>query len=192
MTRENRLEKLDHLRNLALSNDDTRALFKEKTEVIDKLNHNRPGDSYSLEPSPKPEGDIELPKKEKENKSFKESYEDNIKKTRDDYDQKIYDNIEKDFETQGYDEHLEELKELDKTEVGILMENDGAEKLIQYQEEKQHELEKIEVDPEQSMKLSNEERDAIMERGSLIDFEENGKDMDLDTDKTPSPSDDFE
>jgi hypothetical protein len=97
-----------------------------------------------LKPTPKPEGDFELPKKDKGDKSFKDSYEDGIKKTRNDYDHKIYDSIKKEFQNEGYDDYLEQLEELDKEEVGILVEsNDGANKLLDYQEEKEKGQDKV-------------------------------------------------
>ncbi|WP_303316849.1 hypothetical protein Q4Q34_08575 [Flavivirga abyssicola] len=201
MTREDKHKQLEELRDLARINEKTRSLVEERNEVIDKLNHNRPSDTYILTPTPKPKGDFELPKKKKVNKNFKESYEDGIQKTRNDYDQKIYDSVKTYFQNEGYYEYLEEVEELNKTEVGILMEsNDGANKLIDYQKEKLKEQEKEtsnkepiqEIDVEKSIKLSNEERDKIIEHGTSIDFDENGKDIELGRDKAPSPSDDFE
>ena len=192
MTREKRLEKLDHLRNLALSNNDTRAILKEKTEAIDKLTHNRPSNPNILKPTPKPEGDFELPKKGKGDKGFKDTYEEGIKNTRDDYDQKIYDSIEKNFENQGYDEYLMELKELDKKEVSILVgSNDGANRLLDYQDEKQkqQELEKdvdFRIDEKEEKEFHQEqevvpsiEEESQINKDSNLDFRMD----DMETDK---------
>ncbi|GAA3643588.1 hypothetical protein [Flavivirga jejuensis] len=200
MTRENKWEQLDDLRNVALGDSDTGNLVKEKREIIDKLNHNRPDRSYSLEPSPKPKGDIEIPKNKKEGKEGKDSYQDHINKTRDDYDQKIYETIKQNFESHEFDEYIEQLDELNKTEIGILMENDGANKLLDYQEEKQQELDKTnsdkepiqEIDVEQSMKLSNEQRDEIIEHGSYIDLDDDSKNKDIDRNKTEKELSDFQ
>lgn len=48
------------------------------------------------------------------------------------------------------------------------------------------------MDSNSSIKLSIDQRDKMIEKSPIFDFDNNAKDIDLRRDKSPSPSDDFE
>lgn len=209
MSREDKIEHYTYLRDLVLSDDGTRDLVKEKLEVIDKMRHSQISKTPSLEPRFTPSYDIDIPPEKNIGNDFKERQNQRIENTIESYDKRIEKSIQENFELKGYQEQLEDMNNLNHKEIGILMENDGERKLLDYQKELEQEKikqERTELKKDEFGKSEfsinhndavldkdQKEIDNIYDRTLHTDLDDNTPDKDLeDIDKKLDPSDDFE
>lgn len=191
MTREEKFNKYSELRDLVLDNDDIAALSIERNETLDKLLHNQKS-SYS-EPIPNltPKDDLNLPKEKQLSDDFKKSQKENIEQTQQDYDEQIYNSAKEHFEKEGYND-LDDLKDvggLDKTELGILLEENGVDKLIEYQKEQELEKPQKEQTKNDLPTQMDDKKSELIYGGNEIKQDKSDKQVDLE--KVQSHEKDF-
>jgi hypothetical protein len=136
MTRQDKQEEYDTLRNIALSNQDVRELITQKEATLDKMVQSQQSVFYTPQPTFRPKGDLNLPKEHKLSDQLRSSQRERINQTRQDYDSHLKEKVleyckEKEF----YD--IEKVEALSEKETGILLEENGVEKLLDYQKDQE-------------------------------------------------------
>lgn len=178
-------KKYEELRDLILVNKEIRDLVKERDKTIDALNQSKSSGYYTLEPSLTPKGDINLPKEKRMSKKFEQSQKDKILDTRQGYDKRIYELSQKHFEKEGYNDEidLKNLGGLNEKEIGILVEEDGVSKLIDYQKEKglptyltDEKYEQVWKEKRDDFSKNKQDIDKVP-RKEVVQFDHNQKDL---------------
>ena len=182
-------KKLDDLdlitiRELGKSSQKVQDLINDKNLEIHDIELKQTVKFKKLDPAPKPDGDIRITKlNAKEMRSWQETKQE-IKRIEAMYADQIKSAMEEQVLETDADHLLPALKQIDKDDLPILIEK-GVDAYKERQVEKQKEL-------EQALEFDLDDTSKFDDYPLYYDFDDNSKDMNLDKDKTPSPSDGFE
>jgi hypothetical protein len=136
MTIEKKNE-LKRLREVALGESKIHGIIQEKNETLDHLRHNQKSHSFEPQPTLTPKDDLDLPKSKKLSDELKKTQKNKIEDTRKHYDQKIEERARENVDKMGSDHQKEQMDSLSQEEVVLLTEENGVDKVLEYQEEKQ-------------------------------------------------------
>lgn len=170
------------IRELGKSSQKVQDLIQDKNIEIHNLELKQNITFKKLDPAPKPKGDIRIMKLHSREMYSLDETKQEIKKVEEIYADKIKPAMEEKALETDQDHILPSLKEIDKDDLPILVE-----KGLDAYKEKQVEHKKT---LEQSLEFDLDDKSKFEDYPIHYDFEDNSKDMDID--KSPSPSDEYE
>ena len=185
MSIEEKRYKYEQLRGLILESKQVRDLVVKRDQEIDHLRHKQSSSYYMPGPKLTPKGDISIPKTKQLSDELRSAQRENIQKTRETYDQKIYDTAKEHFEKEGHNnfDDLKDIGGLNEKEVGILVEKNGVSKLTDSQKEKDlptyltdEKYEQIYKEKRDDFSKNKQDIDKVP-RKEVVQFDHNQKDI---------------
>ena len=180
-------KEIDELKLIAVieigkSSQKVQDLITEKNNEINRLEMGQKSNFKKFSPAPKPSGDIRIAKIHTKENHAPEATKQAIQKTVDKFARDLKSAMEEKALETDQDHILPSIQEIEKDDLQILVEQ-GLDAYKERQIEKEKEL-------EQSLEFDLDDKSNFEDYPIYLDFEANSKDMDIE--KAPSPSDDFE
>jgi len=198
MARLNKQE-LEELRDLMMTEPGIHQLITNKENALEDLAPNKNTEFQILTDAPAPLMQQWAKSVDRLQKDHAFQRHQEREKTQSKFDKRIDQRARENVEIFGTGYQAQNLESLDKDQIVALAEK-GADEVLKMDREKQREIEKepepekdIIVDIDETLKLSLEETEKLMEREEFLTdrYEDNAKDMDL-YKSSPDPANDYE